>query len=451
MKMVNMDEGYKAIELTVAKILKEHLLDKELINSITKEFLNKKLDAKVIPMLFEESISLNSFVKEIEYQYDCMAFLQGVYNHTGHKEYRLENFYTDEEIARYEAYTYEEIIPTQIVFKNAQCLELGKKYQAYLTLEQVAEYEENNMWFYNIDTQRKPRKRFIGTKQYEIKEGDVNYEAVEQIKQKMLDDDYEYDQIILNIRKLGREYNVPFKFNPTDITDIVIKPNYNRESKDYAVVDKIDGQHRILAMKEAVRYCKNHNLPIPQKRIPVLLVYRSVEEAKKIVKQIFTRTDTNLEYLNATITTDYSRFVDTMLENCDFMKGKVAMDSEDYKSGAYYTTKEILTESVKQFGNVDFNNLVQVITTAEDYGRMLNDLLTYIKSKHSINSWYFGKKMFIAYLSFVNLKIDSGNPIHEIMNFENKLENSPIKAELNSSKKYETLYKVFTEIITQEV
>lgn len=438
----------------LARMINEEMFNRKLVDSITEEFLKKGLNAKIVSAVFSESISLKDFLEQEKYKYERIAFYIGAYKILQWDALSASKNFTDNELSLYDSYMNIEEQVNSVVFEKAIKLS-SSKFNTSLSIKDIAKYENNALWMYPFDSQRKPVTRYIGTEKFKVQEMNVDFKAVEEIKTAMLKDDYEYDPIILNLR-IRDDETIPQKIEKEIVKDsgvfkITITPNYDYDSNHYTTLDKIDGQHRILAITQMVAELEKQGEPIPDIQVPVILVYRTPQQAKKIISQIFKRSDTNREYLDAVTENEYTKFADILINNSKILNGKVAIDSDEYFEEEYYTTKMILADTVKKLENIEFGSEILYTNIAKKISRFTDEMINYLCSI-SFNSLEDMKKnscllyryMFVGYViigNYLRNRNDNIELIQKLCDKINEIKDSELM-NLKLNQKHQNVNKI---------
>ncbi len=450
----------------LARMIKEEMFNRKLIDSITEEFLKKGLNGKIVSSIFNDFIPLTDFLEQERYKYERVAFYIGAYKALPWDALKPNKNFTDEEINLYGNFTNMDLPVDKVVFNKAIKLD-EETYLTSLSLEDVASYENNALWLYPFDSQRKPITRYIGTEKFKVQEMNVDYKAVNEIKESMMEGTYEYDSIILNVRvrddKTIQQVDDFKLMEDGDVYKLVITPEYDYTSKNYTVIDKLDGQHRILAIRELVAECKRKNIEIPKKNIPVILVFRTVQRAREIVSQIFKRSDTNREYLDAVTENSYTKFADILTNNSKILKGNVAIDSEEYFEENYYTTKIILSDTAKRLENIEFGSEILYTNIAKKISKYIDEMINYLcsisfKSLEDMkkNSCLLDRYMFVGYIvvgNYLRNRNDNIELIQKICDKINDIKDSELM-NLKLNQKHQNVNKIenyFKSLISEVI
>ena len=355
------------------KIVTEEFMNNNLINIISKEFIKKGIPTKTIMSLFsrEQTLFDLNIIEQI-------AFITGAYEGLEWDYLKIEKWFQDDEIVQYEVYSNIEEEINVMNFHNVIKID-DYNYFGYITLKQIYEYYSNKLILYNKDTQREPVYEELGTKNHFIRKISLNQKAVNEIRDLVLNGDYEEDMIILNLLLLE---NIEQVLQLTDekvidnIYNVEIVPNYDVNSINKTICNILDGFHRFMGCFNAYSEILNNpnKYPKANKGLPFKLVLRNSEKARNIVRQSFKRTDTGKEWLETLKTDDYTKFADELINNCSVLRGKVAQTYNEYKAvDGMLTTKYLIiwiTERLK----IQVNNLSARVKYVKEIANTLEQL-----------------------------------------------------------------------------
>ena len=234
--------------------------------------------------------------------------------------------------------------------------------------------------FYNLATQRAGELVELGTKGMVIRRMSLNMKAVNEIKKLMLKGDYESDTIILNARLIpNKEMNFKEEviYEPSEIYNISIKPDYNVNSDNQTVVDELDGSHRITAVCQAVEEYKKRTGKWLEGHLLLRLVIRDTEGAKRIVAQTFERSDTDEGWKNVLKSDDYVKFVDRLIPKVNLLKDNVADTFNEYLIGQNMTFKDVLIKAIKKC-DIKVESKSASALAEKGISETLNDIFDYM-------------------------------------------------------------------------
>ena len=364
------------------KVLDKEINNAELIRSINKEYSKKGLDLRTVTCLFQG-------VKELESLSDIelIALTIGVYNCLKWKKFRLEENFSDTKIMEYDSFIQHKDFINTIEIDN--CLKIDDfNYLCYLTHRQIYEYYTNNLILYNKSTQRAGKYARLGN--LTIRKIDLNLKSVEEISKLMESGEFEEDLGILGI-SLFEDKTPLFEFVPSinkTIGKIKYKPILDRESDNYSFCAILDSFHRITG---SLRYTSKHLLEhgtYPETGgLPFKIVLRSIEDSKRIVRQIFKRSDTNISYLKSLEKNDYTDFIDGLVNNSNILKGRTASDYGEYRAyrKKYLTYKTILVQALENT-DLQVNNKARMTFIYKRCAEIIDICIEYLAEEYFANN-----------------------------------------------------------------
>ena len=364
------------------KILDKEINNGELIRSINKEYSKKGLDLRTVTCLFQGTKDLES-LSDIE----IMALTIGVYNCFKWKRFKLEENFSNNKIMEYDSFIQNKELIDTIEIDN--CLKIDDfNYLCYLTHKQIYEYYTNNLILYNKSTQRAGKYTRLGN--LTIRKIDLNLNSVEEISNLMESGEFEEDLGILGISLF--EDKIPlFEFESTvnnSIGKIKYKPILNRESENYSFCAILDSFHRITgSLKYTSKHLLEHGSYPTKGGLPFKIVLRSIEDSKKIVRQIFKRSDTNISYLKSLEKNDYTNFIDGLINNSNVLKGRTANDFGEYRAykKKYLTYKTILVQALENT-ELQVNNKARMTFIYKRCAEIMDICIQYLCEEYFANN-----------------------------------------------------------------
>lgn len=459
-RLATKEEQIKLIQ----KIVFEEFNNEKLIQTITEEFGKHKLNINVIYNVLQGGKTVERFVNPINQVglMEYVAFVKGAYLALDWSGLKPERIFKEEDLLTYSGFSNEEVINKTIKLKHF-------KKQDELTflgdapVSDIAEWWSNDKIFYNQSTQREAKYKTLGRKDFIIRELDIDKDKVNEIKEAMKKGKYFSDTIVLNLRIIDNEFNEHQKevtqvFD--DIYDIEITPNYNLSSNRTTIVDILDGAHRIVACNEANREYKEEFGVDLDLKLDVKLVSLDINDARKFVKQLFERSDTNKEWLENIVEDDFGIVAEYIIDNSSLLKNNVATTRNEMAlMKNALTTKGIIKECVEGL-ELPVNNKSASQKIAKNTAYMLDNLIECIKDKLNYNTIDEVKKntIFLSYYMFVPYLIvaykmrNSEDKIYLLDEIAEKIiENKDEFRDLAKYKKNSFLqkYKTTTEILSE--
>lgn len=363
------------------KLINEEFSNRKLINKLQEIFTKKGLSTNIIQSIFSEDQSFFDLNELCQ-----VGFIQGCYEGLEWEYLNPEQWFKNEQLVAFDMYENVEKIVTTMKFKTMKKID-DFNYLGYIDWEQIYDYYNNVLIYYNKDTQREGTYKKLGTKNHVIRTITVNDKAVREIADLIKKGKYEEDMIILNLLlKDNNILQISEEQRIEDIYDVEITPNYDINSPSYTVCSILDGYHRLKAFVLAYESCKRDNINMDKRfGLPFKLVIRNQEDAKEIVRLSFKRTDTGKEWLESLKNDDYNKFVNDLVNNCKTLKGKVANTYKEYTMlQGMLTYMSILTESIKKT-KIQVNSLSVRVNMVKNFAKTIDDLFDYMLEKYFNN------------------------------------------------------------------
>lgn len=352
----------------LTELLKQNKTNNQLAKELTTELYRKgKVNSNLTGALF------NGLKEVIDLDEEELILVSKVfYNHFKQIELKPSEYFSTKRLTEYELHkeTKEDIVDT-IEFKNTIKIdEVG--YITFIPAKQLYDLWVGNNIIYNRETQRESKLRLLG-KNYLVKQISIDKNAVKSIEESMLNNTYEADTIILNIPLVqGKSPNVKYN-NGT----LYFKPNLNIEDEDFGVLNLVDGMHRTSALVKAVSELIKNNKPIPDNMgLIAKIVLRSIEDAKRIVKQTFQRSATSEDYLKSLEVNDYTKLADAFISELNIKDYIYPTYNECiFSKGISYKT--LIVETLKYILPKDKNFLFN-LNIVKSMSKSFNSILSYI-------------------------------------------------------------------------
>jgi hypothetical protein len=398
--LISIDDQYDIID----KIVNEEFKNLKLTDEVTKKFKDKNLSIRLIPALFGGDKQWSDF-SEIEQ----IAFIEGAKKGLDWEILNTEKWFSNKSLIDYDSRTVEIKQIDSMFFKNIRKID-NNNYLGYEKLKTIYEWFNNTMLIYNYDSQREPIYMSIGTKGRIVKTYSVNSKAIIEIKKSMIEGTYEEDLLIYNVL-IQNQKNIPQvsetqKFE--DIYDLEVKPNYDRKSINYTVVNPLDGWHRTLAGVMAYEECLKKGIEL-DKGFPIKLTIGDIKRAQRIVNQIFKRTDTSPSWLSTIDNSDYNDFVNAIESQSKLLKGKLSKTYDEYLAKNSLTYLSILADAVKNCAtDIPLDVKVQRWSVAGNIANIIDELFEFFEMKYGNMKNIIDKthladvNIFIGYIAIAN-------------------------------------------------
>lgn len=368
-------EAEEKLNSTLDKMVYEEINNKDLIDNIVKEFNSKGINSALVNTLFS-----GSYKWDLLDNMTLIALVKSAYEILKWELLNPSNLFSDQLLNEYQVFNIEEekkidIIELDNMQKISETEYLGK-----ISYKQIYLLRKNGLLFYNLATQRAGDLVEIGTKGMIIRKMSLNMKAVNEIKNLMLKGEYESDTIVLNSR-LIKDKEMNFRedvvYEPANIYNISIKPDYNVDSESQTIVDELDGSHRITAVCKAVEEYKNRTDKWLEGHLLLRLVIRDIEGAKRIVAQTFERSDTDEGWKNVLKSDDYVKFINRLIPKVYILKDNVANTFNECIIGKNITYKDVLIKALK---SCDIKVESKSASTLAEKGisETLNDIFDYM-------------------------------------------------------------------------
>lgn len=226
--------------------------------------LQKYFTRKRIIQIFNKSLSLSSLSDSELYNISLFLVDDGLLN------LDLSDYFTDEEMSKAVAEVVDLIneYEEKVVFRNIEFNgdDLKPQFTGFISYEDVAKMYDAGVLNYNFATQRKAK--IIKYRNRVERIPTINENSVAEIKKEVLDGLFEENTITLNIRQTGDNLY-----------------SYDKETKKLeinqeAMIDVIDGYHRITGIHDAWKVNKNI-----KGRMVLLIKNISIDKARYFIRQ----------------------------------------------------------------------------------------------------------------------------------------------------------------------
>lgn len=292
----------------------------------------------------------------------------------------------------------------------------SKNYVGRISFSQIADFMKNNLMRYNIICQRAYKTKSIGTRGLSLRSIDLKKENVNEIEKLILKNKLEETQMILNVRlpEDDEDFDPDIKFVPfnekelSNIGTLLIRPDYNIDSKTFTTAEILDGYHRIKGICQAVeRYRLEHNGKSPEGGLDIRIVCRTLTEGRNFISQIFKRSDTNFDSIKGYEQNEVTDFLDALIKNSEILRENVSVNYEDYTIESKLTYKSVLIDVVKEYMDVPLDSLGKSNKMARGISEKIDEIIFDISVKYfdddlnkmKNNSNLLDANMFIGYFA----------------------------------------------------
>ncbi|NRU52434.1 hypothetical protein [Clostridium beijerinckii] len=398
--LVSEDIQYDVID----KIINEEFNNQKLIDALTLKFEEKGFSVRLITLLFGgeqtwEDIPELARVTFVEASKEALEW----------EILNIDKWFEDNTLAMYEAKVNELKTMDSIVIKNMTRID-DFNFYGYITYETIYNAFNNSLLVYNKESQRESTYKKLGTTGKILREITLNEQSVEEIKNAMIEGTYEQDMVIYNILLTSQDIipqvQITEKFD--NVCDVEIVPNYARKSKNYTIVNIVDGYHRTVASVRAYSECLKKGRKL-EGGLPIKITIRDLKGAKHIIAQTFKRTDDGRQWLGTMANTDYNEFIELLTKSSNVLKkGKIARTYDEYEATNSLTYSFILSEAVKKYAtNIPVNSKLQRKMIAEKMANIIDELVEFETIKFGSfnnlkNTHILSPNIFIGYIAIAN-------------------------------------------------
>ncbi|MCS6133185.1 hypothetical protein DWV13_16455 [Clostridium botulinum] len=405
------------INIESARAFKQRVENKEFIKQLNLELASKKLN----PFLGTALLDGTRTVEDAS-EMELMALTKIAYKYLrddkGEKYKTIDfNFWFESE-DKYKYDMFSSSITENLLQIKLDLIQRvdSKNYVGRISFAQIADFMKNNLMRYNIICQRAYKTKSIGTKGLSLRSIDLKKENVKEIEKLILKNKLEETQMILNIRlpEDDEDFEPDIKFVPlnekelNNIGKLLIRPDYNIESKTFTTAEILDGYHRIKGICQAVeKYRLEHNSKSPDGGLDIRIVCRTLTEGRNFISQIFKRSDTNFDSIKGYEQNEVTNFLDSIIKNSEVLRDNVSVNYEDYTIENKLTYKSVLIDVIKEFMNVPLDSLGKSNKMARGIAEKIDEMIFDISVKYfddnlnkmKNNSNLLGANMFIGYFA----------------------------------------------------
>lgn len=425
-------KSIKDLEQNILKVVEEEADNMKLQSKIIDSFLNKGLTANVVYELFSNNIDI---VNLTNMELICLTkYLDKNYpknlikiENVKDKEniFNPSEYFSNTELSDYDLFIprQEEILE---IAKFESCIKIdAKNFLCYMTAKELDTLRKNRLvaYFKNIQRANKIKKLKNGKiRRYE----NVNKEAVKELRERFIRKDIRPTAIALAVlEQSGKERNYMFKSSDnTNIGTLIIKPDFNVNSDSYQPLIIPDGYHRYTAICDAYEQSGVEN------GLGVFIHIMDEAEAKQYVNDVFKRSDTDIEWIQAMDQNDASKFVDDLVKKSKILKDEVVNTYSEIKKFNALVDKNTLVDSVR-YTDLKIGNTLTRELDSETMAKIIDMLLDFIvENDYEGNFEEFKKseysefKMFIGYMAIANELKNDGEYKKKLITIANGLKDN---------------------------
>lgn len=363
----------------IDRIVEEEYGNKKLMDSLTLKFKEKGFQLRLATALLGGDKQWSDIPELVQ-----VAFIEGAKESLEWEILDANKWFTNDVLATYDTTINETQNIDSILFKNAIKID-DFNYLLYWDLKSIYNSYNNDLIIYNYETQREPEYKTIGTRKKPIMTYSLNPKAVEEIARDIISGEYEEDMLIYNVllknQKITPQVDIKDTKQP-GIVNIEVVPNYERDSKNYTIVNPLDGWHRTMAGVRAYGIALKQGVEL-KRGYPTKLVMRNLKGAKHIVDQIFKRNDTSRQWTHDLASTDYNEFIELLIDSSKILKGNVVKTYEQYMAvSGSLTYSYILSMTVERFTTIEVNNKLQRKMVSESIANIIDMIFEYLLMKY---------------------------------------------------------------------
>lgn len=240
-------------------------------------------------------------------------------------------YFTDVEIQNAKNYIVpvKDVITYPITFENVFKLS-PNVYLTHVNIKTLAKLQESKLLVREVNAQRETIVRKVGSSTVEYLK--TYSKTIREIKQKLLDGDYTPDQIYFNVNDNG---DMEIEYDDSENT-LVIKNG---------VISLIEGNHRILAIEEAVNVNPNLNI-----NFPVIISTLPLKQAQDIIVQLEKKNPILKRKVKSMENTSNNDVVRKIIQSNDLSsvyKNKIVTIAEELTNGFGYLVFSDLSDAIK--------------------------------------------------------------------------------------------------------
>lgn len=247
------------------------------------------------------------------------------------EDINISDYFTDVEIQNAKNYIVpvKDVITYPITFENVFKLS-PNVYLTHVNIKTLAKLQESKLLVREVNAQRETIVRKVGSSTVEYLK--TYSKTIREIKQKLLDGDYTPDQIYFNVNDNG---DMEIEYDDSENT-LVIKNG---------VISLIEGNHRILAIEEAVNVNPNLNI-----NFPVIISTLPLKQAQDIIVQLEKKNPILKRKVKSMENTSNNDVVRKIIQSNDLSsvyKNKIVTIAEELTNGFGYLVFSDLSDAIK--------------------------------------------------------------------------------------------------------
>jgi len=362
----------------IDKIVEEEYGNQKLIDALMVKFKEKGFQIRMATALLSGDKQWSDIPELVK-----VAFVESAKEGLEWEILDANKWFTNDILASYDTTINDEPKKDVLSFKNAIKID-DFNYLIYWDLKSIYVGFNNELYIYNYETQREPEYKTIGTRKKPIMTYSLNPKAVDEIARDIISGEYEEDMLIYNVLLKNQKITPQVSIKETKqegIVDIEVVPNYQRNSKNYTIVNPLDGWHRTQAGIRAYGIALKQGIEL-KRGFPLKLVMRDLKGAKHIVDQIFKRNDTSRQWTHNLASTDYNEFIELLINSSKILQGKVVTTYDEYMAIPSITYSYILSVATERFTTIPVNSKLQRKMVAEGIANIIDMIFDYLLMKY---------------------------------------------------------------------
>ena len=368
--MKKKDELIEMIQETV----EENLLNKNLQKSLKSEYIKKGFNINFTNLLWGNNVELDNLTVE-----QLIAITKVFFNELKEEKFRLTNYFSDGELFSYSLLEKENEVIQEILFKDVLKID-NKNFICRLDGKQADILLNNNLVAYYKEFQRNSKLVKTSTGRV-VKKINVNKQNLIEMKERFLKGDLTPTSIhfaILN-KGLGFRNNFKFKELYSNVGDILIKPNFDMQDKEYMPFIIADGFHRLSAFVSAYNEAKDKGVEFKSYLTCFINIFNDETSIKQFISDTFKRTDEDKSYLETLAPTDENVFIDKFISETNIKK-HIANTKQDMNLKNMWLTRNELIE-IFQRNNVSMSKDINSEIDLELIANIFKDIISYTNKK----------------------------------------------------------------------
>ena len=364
-----MKKKYELIEM-IYETVEENLLNKNLQKSLKSEYIKKGFNINFTNLLWGNNVELDNLTVE-----QLIAITKVFFNELKEEKFRLTNYFSDGELFSYSLLEKENEVIQEILFKDVLKID-NKNFICRLSGKQADVLLNNNLVAYYKEFQRNSKLVKTSTGRV-VKKINVNKQNLIEMKERFLKGDLTPTSIhfaIIN-KGLGFRNNFKFKELHSNLGDVLIKPNFDMQDKEYMPFIIADGFHRLSAFVSAYNEAKDKGIEFKSYLTCFINIFNNETSIKTFIADTFKRTDEDKSYLDTLSPTNENVYIDKFIEEANIKK-HIATTKQDMNLKDMWLTRNDLINIFKN-NNISMTSSVGDEIDRELIANIFKDIMEY--------------------------------------------------------------------------